>query len=128
MQDENLKGWHRDYGRQVQYSCMGLIKMKLRSSNKTKMIDRWYPSTKICYVCGTENILSLDERTYRCCGCGLVEDRDIKAAKTIMHVGLCQMSYIPMVNRFKPVEKEPLCNGTSSSITQVVSMKQEVAS
>jgi transposase len=127
IQDENLKGWKNLFGRQVQHSCMGLIKMKLRSSNKTRMIDRWYPSTKTCYVCGTENTLSLDERTYVCSGCGLTEDRDIKAAKTIKHVGRCQMSYIPMVNRdSKLVEKEPLTTKALSFSNQVVSVKQEV--
>ena len=117
MQDENLRGWHSGlFGKQVQHSCMGLIKMKLKSSNKTRMIDRWYPSTKICYVCGTDNgALSLDQRVYRCSKCGLVEDRDVKAAKTIKHVGQCKSSYIPMVSRdFKPVEKTPLDNKTLS--------------
>ena len=104
------------------------VKAKLLKSNKTRMIDKWYPSTKICYVCGTDNgKLPLDQRTYVCKKCGLTENRDIKAAKTIMHVGRCQQSYIPMVNRdSKPVEKEPLCLRASSSIAQALSVKQEV--
>jgi hypothetical protein len=31
MQDENLRGWHSGlFGKQVQHSCMGLIKAKLK--------------------------------------------------------------------------------------------------
>jgi putative transposase len=129
MQDENFKGWHSgDYGKQVQHSCMGLVKAKLLKSNKTRMIDKWYPSTKICYVCGTKNYIARSEKTYFCHNCGLTEDRDIKAAKTIKHVGQCQSTYIPMVNRdSKPVEKEPLCSKTLSLSAQALSVKQEVA-
>lgn len=106
MQDENLKGWHKTFGKQIQHSCMGRIKSQLLRSSKTRMIDRWYPSTKRCYKCGTDNVLSLNERVYKCSSCGLVEDRDVKAAKTIMYVGQCQSSYIPVVSReSKLVEK-----------------------
>lgn len=36
----------------------------------------------------------------------LKENRDLKAAKTILHVGKCNNNFIPMEHReFKPVEK-----------------------
>lgn len=43
--------------------------------------DRWYPSSKMCSVCGAVKAkLALRERTYTCTGCGLVLDRDVNAA------------------------------------------------
>lgn len=108
IQDDNVKNWQKNkrFSKQIQRSCIGNIKSKLKQSKSVKIIDRYYPSTKLCYQCGRINKLSLNDRVYNC-ECGLVEDRDVKAAKTIMYVGKCQSSYIPMENRkFKPVEKK----------------------
>lgn len=103
IQDEQLRQWHKDYGSKVQYSCMGMIKSKLKNSNKVKMISKWYPTTKQCYVCNRQNILSLKDRIYKC-ECGLVEDRDIKAAKTIMAFGKNQLPYTPPKRIKVPME------------------------
>ena len=52
------------------------------------VIDRWYPSSKTCSNCGAVKAkLSLNERTYRCDGCGLVMDRDLNAAVNIKVAG-----------------------------------------
>ena len=53
------------------------------------VIDRWYPSSKTCSVCGyllTE--LSLKTRTWQCPSCGTRHDRDHNAAKNILAAGL----------------------------------------
>jgi len=110
IQDEQLKQWQKQYGKVVQHSCMGVIKSKLSNSNKIKVISKWYPSTKQCYVCNRMNELSLKERVYKC-ECGLVEDRDVKAAKTIMMFGKNQLPYtlnkVPIESReFKLAEKK----------------------
>jgi putative transposase len=43
--------------------------------------DRWIPSSKTCSGCGTVNAdLTLLDRVYDCCACGLVIDRDVNAA------------------------------------------------
>ena len=45
-----------------------------------RVVDRWYPSSKICYCCGAiKKDLKLSDRIYRC-DCGYVEDRDFNAA------------------------------------------------
>ena len=45
-----------------------------------RVVDRWYPSSKICHCCGTiKKDLKLSDRIYRC-DCGYVEDRDFNAA------------------------------------------------
>jgi putative transposase len=49
--------------------------------------DRWYPSSKTCSGCGTVKAkLALSERTYQCDACGLVADRDVKAARNLLQL------------------------------------------
>jgi hypothetical protein len=44
------------------------------------IVDRWYPSSKICHYCGNiKKDLKLSDRIYRC-DCGYVEDRDFNAS------------------------------------------------
>ncbi|MEU3049127.1 transposase, partial [Streptomyces sp. NPDC006984] len=51
-------------------------------------IDRWFPSSKLCSVCGTlQDKMPLNVRTWTC-GCGTTHDRDVNAAKNILAVGL----------------------------------------
>jgi putative transposase len=48
---------------------------------------RWFPSSKTCSACGAVKAkLSLSERTYRCEHCGLVLDRDVNAARNLLHL------------------------------------------
>jgi IS605 OrfB family transposase len=52
-------------------------------------IDRFYPSSKRCHVCGyLLDSLSLDVREWECPTCHTVHDRDINAAITILAAGL----------------------------------------
>ena len=45
-----------------------------------RVVDRWYPSSKICHCCGQiKKDLKLSDRVYKC-NCGYVEDRDLNAA------------------------------------------------
>ena len=45
-----------------------------------RVVDRWYPSSKICHCCGAiKKDLKLSDRIHRC-DCGYVEDRDFNAA------------------------------------------------
>ena len=50
-------------------------------------IDKYYPSTKTCSICGKIHDIPLSERTYRC-ECGHVMDRDLNAAMNIGVQGL----------------------------------------
>ena len=46
--------------------------------------DRWYPSSKLCSHCGWKNDgLTLSDREWRCCGCGVLNDRDANAAMNL---------------------------------------------
>ncbi|MFC8505463.1 RNA-guided endonuclease InsQ/TnpB family protein [Streptomyces sp. NPDC057411] len=55
------------------------------------VVDRRYPSSRICSACGARKThLGLHERTFRCDdpACGLVLDRDVNAARNILAAGL----------------------------------------
>lgn len=55
-------------------------------------VDRFYPSSKTCFACGTILVkLPLDIRTWTC-KCGATHDRDINAAKNIQAVGLAVLA------------------------------------
>jgi putative transposase len=126
FQDEMIKAWHSGrFGRAVQNSCLGRVKAKLKASPNTVMIERSFPSTKLCLNCGTLNTLTLADRTYKC-SCGYEEDRDIKSAKTILHVGRCKTNNVPMGYRdFKPVENKTSVNFDLSKFVSYDSAKQE---
>jgi putative transposase len=53
------------------------------------VINRWYPSSKLCSNCGHRvDRLPLDIRTWTCPGCAAVHDRDVNAARNIVAAGL----------------------------------------
>ncbi|SEC42835.1 putative transposase [Streptomyces sp. 3213] len=52
------------------------------------VIDRWFPSSKLCGTCGTVVAkMPLNFRAWTC-ACGAVHDRDINAARNILAAGL----------------------------------------
>ncbi|RKN09301.1 RNA-guided endonuclease InsQ/TnpB family protein [Streptomyces radicis] len=52
------------------------------------VIDRFFPSSRLCGACGTvRGKLPLNVRTWTC-ECGAVHDRDVNAARTILAAGL----------------------------------------
>ena len=65
------------------------LKYKLEDSGKQLIvIDKWYPSSKICSNCGNKNQkLQLSDRIYKCEHCNISIDRDYNAAINIKEVG-----------------------------------------
>ncbi|MCX7850858.1 transposase, partial [Thermus sp.] len=52
------------------------------------VVDRYFPSSKLCPVCGTVNpALTLSDRVWTC-ECGAVHDRDLNAAQNIRAAGM----------------------------------------
>ena len=86
MQDEQIAGWHKGlFGKQVQHSCLGTVKAKLKMLPQTVILDKWIPTTKICPDCGKLMDLSLADRTVEC-SCGHIEDRDVHSAKNMIFI------------------------------------------
>jgi putative transposase len=51
-------------------------------------VDRWFPSSKLCSVCGTlASKMPLHAREWTC-DCGTAHDRDVNAAKNLLAAGL----------------------------------------
>lgn len=54
------------------------------------VVDRWFPSSKLCSACGAlVDALPLHIRSWTC-RCGAMHDRDVNAAKNILAAGLAE--------------------------------------
>ena len=71
------------------FTTMLDYKMAERGKHLQK-IDRWYPSSQTCSVCGcvSEDLKNLNIRKWACPHCGAEHDRDINAAINIKQEGL----------------------------------------
>ena len=124
FQDEQLQHWKVKNGKSVQHSVLGSVKAKLCTKQNCHMIDRWFPTTKLCTNCGAYNDnLKLSDRKFVCPECGITDGRDIHAAKNMIWiydnivVGLGRTD-------LKRVEMEPLVRQICLS-GQVLSAKPE---
>jgi putative transposase len=60
-----------------------------RCGRRVIVIDRWFPSSRMCSACGHVLAeLGLKVRVWQCPSCGTRHDRDINAAKNILAAGL----------------------------------------
>lgn len=88
IEDLNISGMmkNRHLSKAVAQQKFFEFKTKLISKCKEngielRIVDRWYPSSKLCHDCGyIKRDLKLSDRTYRCSECGYTEDRDINAS------------------------------------------------
>jgi transposase len=106
IQDESIAGWQsskmKGWGRRIHHSIMGGIISDLKRKSETLVVDKYFPSTQFCPVCGSLNKHSLDQRVYSC-SCGYLEDRDTHAARNILNEGLKQFGRESI--KIMPVEK-----------------------
>ncbi|WP_378066121.1 RNA-guided endonuclease InsQ/TnpB family protein [Actinoplanes subglobosus] len=67
-----------------------LLEYKAAEYGRTLIaVPRWYPSTRLCSVCGVRaEKMSLSVREWICTGCGTEHDRDVNAARNILAAGL----------------------------------------
>jgi len=69
------------------------------------VIDKWYPSSKTCHVCGEKNkALTLSDRVWGCKKCGTMLERDINAAINIKREG-CRILGIEEMKHIEPLDK-----------------------
>lgn len=63
------------------YELRTKLKVKCDDNGiELRIVDRWYPSSKMCHNCGCiKKDLKLSDRIYRC-ACGYVENRDFNAS------------------------------------------------
>ncbi|MER7131548.1 RNA-guided endonuclease TnpB family protein [Streptosporangium saharense] len=54
------------------------------------VVDRWFPSSKLCSACGTlQGSMPLNVREWTC-PCDVVHDRDVNAARNVLAAGLAE--------------------------------------
>ena len=72
-----------------------MLSYKLTERGKQLIkVDKFYPSSQLCSVCGcvNKNVKDLSIRKWECPNCGTVHNRDINAAINIKHEGLRLLS------------------------------------
>ena len=78
-----MKNRHLSKAVASQRFCEFRRKLKAKCDDKgieLRVVDRFYPSSKLCHCCGRiRKDLKLSDRVYRCT-CGYVEDRDLNAS------------------------------------------------
>ncbi len=56
------------------------------------LVDRWFPSSKLCSCCGSKNEkLELSTINWKCQECGAFHNRDQNASKNLLKEGLRQL-------------------------------------
>ena len=87
FQDEQLSVWKIKHGKKVHHSVLGRVKVKLKDKSNAIMINKLYPTTKLCTKCGSyHDNITLKDRTFICPVCGYTEDRDIHAANNMLWI------------------------------------------
>jgi putative transposase len=71
------------------FQVMLAYKLK-RKGGKLVVIDKWFPSSQLCNVCGYKNkkVKNLNVHSWICPVCGTEHDRDENAAINILIEGL----------------------------------------
>lgn len=103
--------------RQLQY------KTKIYGSLLTQ-VDIFYPSSKLCHVCGFKNIkLALKDRIWTCPDCNTVHDRDFNASKNLESQAV-SIKFVPKAIRDIKLVENPT-PGIWGSVSRCDLMKQE---
>ena len=104
IEDLNIKGMQKRWGRKISdYGFSEFIKIleyKAREIGSiVQKIDRYYPSSQICHVCGTKNpeTKNLAVREWICAKCKTSHDRDRNAAINIWKVGASNLLWRDIV-------------------------------
>jgi transposase len=88
FQDENLRAWHRIWGKKMLDISLGAFFRVLKERCPTPIeLPRHFPSTQLCSACGYRQKVPLAERVYHCPNCGLVRDRDHNTARNLLLAG-----------------------------------------
>lgn len=91
IEDLNIRGMmqNRHLARAVAGQKFYEFRMKLTAKAKqlgieVRVVDRFYPSSKLCSCCGViKSDLKLSDRVYTCSSCGTEMDRDFNASQNL---------------------------------------------
>jgi len=75
-----------EFRRQLTYKC-------LWNNIKLRIVDRWFPSSRLCSECGSiDKDLKLLDRVYICKECGIVIDRDKNASVNLKNAQIYKIA------------------------------------
>ena len=105
MEDLHVAGMLRDHHLALSLAdaAFGEIRRQLQYKSdwfggRVVRIDRFYPSSQLCSVCGVKYPgLRLEDREWTCQNCGTHHDRDINAARNIHAEALRLLNQTPVV-------------------------------
>ncbi|MCL1471743.1 RNA-guided endonuclease InsQ/TnpB family protein [Argonema antarcticum] len=87
IEDLNVSGMIANHklARAVTDNCFYEVRRQLiykqaHYGTKVEIVDRWYPSSKMCCKCRHIQSMKLSERVFRCQKCNHVQDRDENAS------------------------------------------------
>lgn len=90
VEDLNIQGMIRNRNLAKSIADAGwsmfnnFLKYKSLWQSKTyQKVEPFYPSSQLCFECGSKQIMPLHLRTYVCKDCGTVKDRDFNASQNI---------------------------------------------
>ena len=121
MEDLNVKGMLKNHKLAKAIAEVGLSKFKTVLTDKAMLngkqvvfVDRFYPSSKTCSVCGyVKKDLTLNNREWICPECGEHHDRDLNASINILNEGKrivgVRSTELTLVEN-PPVDDRCLCN------------------
>ena len=95
IEDLNVSGMLKNHKLAKAIQEIGFFKFKailqdkaLVNNKQVVLIDRFYPSSKICHKCGYKNKdLKLSDRFWICPKCNMKHNRDLNAAMNILTEG-----------------------------------------
>ena len=95
IEDLNMRWMQKGHGRKVNdYGFAAFIKIleyvASRYGTSIVKVDKWFPSSQLCYDCGYQNkeVKNVRVREWKCPNCGKYHDRDRNATKNILREGL----------------------------------------
>ena len=108
----NMKGMARRWGRKVHslgfYNFIEILKYEaMKLGTQIIFVDRYFPSSQLCSVCGYKNkaVKDLKIREWECPNCHTLHDRDKNAAKNILMAGTSAIGGEPV----RPVFAGKVC-------------------
>lgn len=96
IEDLNVKGMMANSRLARAVSDMGFHELRRQLEYKSAwrgghvvIVDRWFPSSKLCSCCGDKReALDLRTRHWTCSGCGTQHDRDVNAAINVRNMAV----------------------------------------
>ena len=99
IEDLNVKGMMKNKHLSKAVAQQKFYEFRNKLTNKChalgielRIVDRFYPSSKLCHRCGSiKKDLKLKDRTYKC-ECGYIEDRDYNASLNLRDVKIYKIA------------------------------------